>query len=119
EVARHRELLLVPLHGDLPSQEQDRALSPGRQRKVILSTNVAETSVTVPGVAAVVDSGLSRVAAHSPWSGLPSLTVAKISRASAAQRAGRAGRLGPGRAVRLYTRHDLDTRPEHHPPEIE
>src|SRR5581483_8120838 len=62
---------------------------------------------------------LARIAGHSPWSGLPSLTVAKISRASATQRAGRAGRLGPGRALRLYTRHDFDSRPDHHPPEIE
>jgi len=119
EVAQHRDLLLLPLHGDLPAEDQDRALAPARQRKVILSTNVAETSVTVPGVTAVVDGGLARIASHSPWSGLPSLNVGKISRASAAQRAGRAGRLGPGRAVRLYTRHDLDSRPEHHPPEIE
>jgi ATP-dependent helicase HrpB len=119
ELARHRDLLLLPLHGDLPADEQDRALTPARQRKVILATNVAETSITVPGVTAVIDSGLARIAAHSPWSGLPSLTVAKISRASAVQRAGRAGRLGPGRALRLYTRHDFEGRPEHHPPEIE
>ncbi|HEY6911332.1 MAG TPA: ATP-dependent helicase HrpB [Myxococcales bacterium] len=119
ELARHRDLLLLPLHGDLPADEQDRALAPANRRKVILATNVAETSVTVPGVTAVVDSGLARIAAHSPWSGLPSLTVAKISRASAVQRAGRAGRLGPGRALRLYTRHDFEARPEHHPPEIE
>ena len=119
DLARHRDLLVVPLHGDLPSKDQDRALLPARKRKVILSTNVAETSVTVPGVSAVVDSGLARIAAHSPWSGLASLSVAKISRASAAQRAGRAGRLGPGRAIRLYTRHDHDSRPEHHAPEIE
>src|SRR5207244_364817 len=116
EIARHRDLLLLPLHGDLAAEEQDRALQPARQRKVILSTNVAETSVTVPGVTAVIDSGLARIASHSPWTGLPMLSVAKISRASAAQRAGRAGRLGPGRALRLYTRHDLDLRPEHHPP---
>jgi ATP-dependent helicase HrpB len=118
-IARHRDLLLLPLHGDLPPAEQDRALAPARQRKVILSTNLAETSITVPGVTTVVDSGLARIAGHSTWSGLPSLNVAKISRASAAQRAGRAGRLGPGRAVRLYTRHDFESRPEHHPPEIE
>ncbi len=119
ELARHRGLLIVPLHGDLPPADQDLALAPARQRKLILSTNVAETSVTVPGVNAVIDSGLARIAGHSPWSGLPSLTVAKISRASAAQRAGRAGRLGPGRALRLYTRHDFESRPEHHLPEIE
>ncbi|HTO98490.1 MAG TPA: ATP-dependent helicase HrpB [Myxococcales bacterium] len=119
ELAGHRKLLIVPLHGDLPAADQDLALAPAAGRKLILSTNVAETSVTVPGVSAVIDSGLVRLAAHSPWSGLPSLTVAKISRASAAQRAGRAGRLGPGKALRLYTRHDFEARPEHHPPEIE
>src|SRR5207302_935061 len=110
ELARHRDLLLTPLHGDLSAAEQDRALAAGSRRKVILSTNVAETSVTVPGVTSVVDSGLARIASHSPWSGLPTLNVARISRASAAQRAGRAGRLGPGRVLRLYTRHDLDAR---------
>jgi len=119
ELAAARELSLVPLHGDLPAEDQDRALTPGRRRKVILSTNVAETSVTVPGVTAVIDSGLARIAGHSPWSGLPSLQVAKISRASAVQRAGRAGRTGPGRALRLYTKQDFDSRPEHHAPEIE
>jgi len=119
ELARNRDLLLTPLHGDLSAAEQDRALAPASRRKVILSTNVAETSVTVPGVTAVVDSGLARIASHSPWSGLPMLNVARISRASAVQRAGRAGRLGPGRTLRLYTRHDFDSRPEHHAPEIE
>src|SRR6267378_4236795 len=79
ELAAHRLLIVLPLHGDLPAEEQDRALAPASRRKIILSTNVAETSVTVPGVTAVVDSGLARIAAHSPWSGLPSLQVAKIS----------------------------------------
>ncbi len=109
---------VLPLHGDLPPDEQDRAVRPGPRRKVILSTNVAETSVTIEGVAAVVDSGLARVASHSPWSGLPKLEVRKVSRASAAQRAGRAGRTRPGRALRLYTRHDHDARPEFDLPEI-
>ncbi|HYR18290.1 MAG TPA: ATP-dependent helicase HrpB [Myxococcales bacterium] len=118
ELAAHRLLIVLPLHGDLPAEEQDRALAPASRRKIILSTNVAETSVTVPGVTAVVDSGLARIAAHSPWSGLPSLQVAKISRASAAQRAGRAGRTAPGRALRLYTRADHDGRPEHLSPEV-
>src|SRR5262249_51955172 len=117
--ALQRDLLLLPLHGDLSGEEQDRALQPASRRKVILSTNVAETSVTVPGVTAVVDSGRARCAGHSPWSGLPSLGVGKISRASAVQRAGRSGRTGPGRALRLYTKHDFEARPDHHPPEIE
>lgn len=109
---------VLPLHGDLPPDEQDRAVRPGPRRKIILSTNVAETSVTIEGVVAVVDSGLARVASHSPWSGLPTLELRKISRASAAQRAGRAGRTRPGRALRLYTRHDHDARPEYDVPEV-
>jgi ATP-dependent RNA helicase HrpB len=109
---------VVMLHGDLAPEEQDRAIRPGARRKVILSTNVAETSVTIEGVVAVVDSGLHRLASHSPWSGLPTLKVAKISRASATQRAGRAGRLRPGRCLRLYTKHDFDLRPAHDPPEV-
>ena len=117
-IAREAELLLVPLHGDLPAAEQDRAIRPAAQRKVILSTNVAESSVTIEGVVAVIDGGLSRVAAHAPWSGLPTLRVEKISRASAAQRAGRAGRLRPGRCLRLYTKADHDARPEHDVAEI-
>lgn len=116
--ARQAGLDLLPLHGDLPPEEQDRAVRPGPRRKVILSTNVAETSVTIEGVAAVVDSGLARLASHSPWSGLPRLEVRPVSRASAAQRAGRAGRLRPGRALRLYTRHDHDSRPEFDLPEV-
>ncbi len=117
-LAAREDLEVLPLHGDLPPEEQERAIRPGPRRKVILSTNVAESSVTVEGVAAVVDSGLARVASHSPWSGLPALQVRKVSRASAAQRAGRAGRLRPGRCLRLYTRHDHDGRPEHDPPEV-
>jgi len=109
---------LRPLHGDLPPDEQDRAVRPGPRRKVILSTNVAETSVTIEGVVAVIDSGLARVASHSPWSGLPTLEVRKVSRASAAQRAGRAGRTRAGRALRLYTRHDHDARPQFDVPEV-
>ncbi len=113
-----RGLAVLPLHGDLPPAEQDRAVRPAGARKVVLATNVAETSITIDGVTAVVDSGLHRLAAHSPWSGLPTLTTAPISRASAAQRAGRAGRTGPGRCLRLYTRHDHDTRPAFDAPEV-
>jgi ATP-dependent helicase HrpB len=109
---------VVMLHGDLKPEDQDRAVAPGPRRKVILSTNVAETSITVEGVVAVIDSGLARVASFSPWSGVPTLKVQRISRASATQRAGRAGRLRPGRCVRLYTQHDHDTRPMQDAPEI-
>ena len=92
--------------------------SPSAQRKVILSTNVAESSVTIEGVTAVIDSGLARIAGHSPWSGLPTLKVARISQASANQRAGRAGRTAPGRAIRLYPLEDFVRRPAHDAPEI-
>ncbi len=124
EIRRAQESLagvdaeLTILHGDLPPNEQDRAIRSSSRRKIILSTNVAESSVTVPGVVAVIDSGLARQARVSPWSGLPSLVVDRISRASAKQRAGRAGRVRAGRCIRLYTKHDHDTRDEHDAPEI-
>jgi ATP-dependent helicase HrpB len=117
-LAQRADLTIVPLHGDLSAAEQDRAVSPAKKRKVILSTNVAETSVTIEGVAAVVDSGLARIAGHSAWSGLPTLKVGRVSKASTIQRAGRAGRVRAGRCVRLYTRHDFETRPDHDVPEI-
>lgn len=118
-LAGDNDLLVVPLHGQLPAEAQDAAVRPAQKHKIILSTNVAETSVTIEGVAAVVDSGLARVASHSPWSGLPKLEVARVSRASATQRAGRAGRTRAGRASRLYTARDFAARPEHDAPEIQ
>jgi ATP-dependent helicase HrpB len=111
-------LLVVPLHGDLTPEEQDRAVARAERRKVILSTNVAESSVTIEGVTAVIDSGLARVAADSPWTGLPSLDVKRISQASATQRAGRAGRTAPGRVIRLYTAEDFHRRATADAPEI-
>ncbi len=118
KIAAEAGLLVVPLHGELSPQEQDAAIRPGPGRKIILSTNVAESSVTIEGVAAVIDSGLTRVASQAPWSGLPRLRVEKASRASATQRAGRAGRMRAGRCLRLYTRPDFEARPEHDTPEI-
>jgi ATP-dependent helicase HrpB len=112
-------LRVLPLHGELPSAQQDEAVRPAPGvRKLILSTNVAETSVTIEGVAAVIDSGLARVAGHSPWSGLPVLKVSRVSRASAVQRAGRAGRTRVGRCLRLYTAQDFNARPEYETPEV-
>jgi len=111
-------LLVLPLYGDLLPTEQDRAVMPADRRKVILSTNVAESSITVEGVTAVIDSGLARVAVDSPWTGVPSLNVQRISQASATQRAGRAGRTAPGRVIRLYTAEDFHRRPVADPPEI-
>jgi ATP-dependent helicase HrpB len=119
ELAAAKDLLIAPLHGDLGIDDQDLAVRPASRRKVILATNVAETSVTIEGVTAVVDSGLARIARHSPWSGLPSLQIEPVSRASCAQRAGRAGRTRPGRVLRLYTKHDHDTRRAYDLSEIE
>lgn len=113
-----QDLTLLPLHGELSAEEQDRAVRRAQGRKVIFSTNVAETSVTIDGVVAVIDSGLARVAGYSPWSGLPSLSLQKISQASAIQRAGRAGRTRPGTCIRLYSLQDFQTRPAFDPPEV-
>lgn len=118
-LARERDIAIATLHGNATSLEQDAALRKGSRRKIVLSTNVAESSLTIEGVRIVVDSGLARMAAHSPWSGLPSLELSKISRASATQRAGRAGRTAPGLVVRLYSKLDLDRRPEFDTPEIQ
>jgi len=116
--ARQTGLTILPLHGDLSPAEQDRALSPSTDRKLVLATNVAESSVTVEGVTAVIDSGLARIAAYSPWTGLPTLQIGRISKASAIQRAGRAGRNAPGQVIRLYSEEDYFLRPQHDTPEI-
>ena len=117
-IARKHGMLVLPLHGGLSPAEQDRAVAPTPEQKLILATNVAESSITVEGVNAVIDSGLARVARYSHWSGLPTLQVARVSKASAKQRAGRAGRTGPGRVLRLYTEEDYLRRAEHESPEI-
>lgn len=109
---------VLPLHGELPPDEQDRAVLPGPRRKVIVATNVAETSLTIPGVRAVVDSGLARVARFDPQRGIDTLMIEPVSRASAEQRAGRAGRTGPGRCLRLWSRTDHESRPLRDTPEI-
>ncbi len=119
ETARSQDLEVLPLHGDLPPEEQDRAVKRGTKRKVILATNVAETSLTIDGVVAVIDSGLERAASFSPWSGVGELVTSPICQASAIQRAGRAGRTRAGRAIRLYTKHDFDQRPAFLKPEIQ
>jgi ATP-dependent helicase HrpB len=117
-LARSSNRLLLPLHGDLSPFEQDRAVAPATQQKVILSTNVAESSITIDGVTAVLDSGLARIAAYSPWTGLPTLSIGRVSKASARQRAGRAARTAPGRVIRLYSQMDYQARADHETPEI-
>ncbi len=115
---REQRLALHALHGDLSKEEQEAAVTPGPTRKVILSTNVAESSLTIPGVRIVVDSGLHRQASASSWSGMPALRTKAISKASAIQRGGRAARTGPGLCVRLYSQGDYDHRPSEETPEV-
>jgi ATP-dependent RNA helicase HrpB len=97
---------VVPLHGSLPSDEQDRAIDPSPVRRVILSTNIAETSLTVPGVTAVIDAGLQKIARYDPDRGIDSLELERISAQSAEQRAGRAGRVAAGHVRRLWSEAD-------------
>ena len=113
-----RGFALLPLHGELPVEQQDRAVARCAERKIIVSTNVAETSLTIDGVTAVVDSGLARVARFDPHRGINTLLVEKISAASADQRAGRAGRTAPGVAVRLWTESEHGRRPAQELPEV-
>jgi ATP-dependent helicase HrpB len=94
---------VLPLHGEMPPAEQDRALNPSARRKVVLATSIAETSLTVPGVRIVVDGGFRRAPRLDPATGLSRLATVRISRAAAEQRAGRAGRTAPGVAVRLWS----------------
>ena len=109
---------ILPLYGELPPEEQDRAVKPSPGRKVIVATNVAETSLSIPGVRAVVDAGLARIARFDPHRGIDTLLVEPVSQASAEQRAGRAGRTGPGRCIRLWSQTDHEARPLREVPEI-
>ena len=109
---------VVILHGELPPEQQDRALEETGGRKIILATNVAETSLTIPGVGAVIDSGLVRQMRVSSATGLPRLELIPISQASADQRAGRAGRTGPGVCFRLWDESSHQHRPAADLPEI-
>lgn len=96
-------LSLHPLYGDLPFEEQERAILPSKdKRKIVLATNIAETSLTIEGVSVVIDSGLTRMLRYDPATGMNRLVTVPVSRASAEQRKGRAGRLGPGVCYRLY-----------------
>lgn len=110
--------VILPLHGDLPREEQALVFAATEKPKIILATNVAETSLTIPGVHTVIDSGLHREASYSWWSGVPSLKTRPISKAAAIQRTGRAGRMSPGQCLRLYTESDLGGRSEFTTPEI-
>ena len=113
------QVACIPLHGELEPQEQDRAFAPNSLRKVIVSTNVAETSITIDGIRHVVDSGVARVARYDAERGIGTLLLEPISRASADQRKGRAGRTAPGTCHRLWTVVGHKSREERNTPEIQ
>ena len=119
----HKELadraLILPLFGRLQGGEQRRIFRSSPQRKIIVATNVAETSITVPGIECVVDTGLARIAHYNVRAGTTHLPVARIAKASCDQRAGRCGRVGPGRCIRLYSEEDYLSRDEFTLPEIQ
>ncbi len=112
-----RDIEIIPLHSTLPKKEQNRAFT-GNNRKILLSTNIAETSLTIPNITGVVDTGTERRASFAPWSGMPLLQLEKISKASATQRAGRAGRVQNGLVFRTYHLNDFNQRSHFTPPEV-
>jgi ATP-dependent helicase HrpB len=122
EAIRHcpesKGFILLPLHGELPPQAQDAAVARYPQPKVVVSTNVAETSLTIDGVRLVLDSGLARIPRYDPYRGINTLFIEKISQAAADQRAGRAGRTAPGKCVRLWTQREHADRPAQELPEV-
>ena len=113
---RHTEVL--PLYARLSARDQDRVFNPGPQRRIVLATNVAETSLTVPRIHNVVDPGLARIKRYSPRGKLDRLHVEPISQASADQRKGRCGRIAPGTCYRLYSEAEFESRPPYTDPEI-
>jgi ATP-dependent helicase HrpB len=110
--------ILLPLHGELPPNEQDAAVARYDKRKVVVATNVAETSLTIDGVRCVIDSGLARIPRYDPYRGINTLLIEKISQAAADQRAGRAGRTAPGICMRLWSREEHGHRLKQELPEV-
>jgi ATP-dependent helicase HrpB len=112
------QFVVFPLHGELAAVDQDAAMARYDRRKIVVATNVAETSLTIEGVRLVIDSGLARIPRYDPHRGINTLLVEKISRAAADQRAGRAGRTAPGHCLRLWTAHEQRMRPAQEPSEV-
>ncbi len=112
------DILISPLYGELSKADQERAIAPCEKRKIVLTTNIAETSLTIEGIRIVIDSGLERVIRFDPQSGMQRLVTQKISRASADQRAGRAGRLSSGKCYRLWSEQAHHSLSPHRDPEI-
>lgn len=109
---------ILGLYSRLSWEQQSKIFQRGNRRRIVLATNVAETSITVPGIRAVIDSGLARVSRYSPRNRLQRLPIEPVSRASADQRKGRCGRLGPGVCVRLYSEEEFEARPAFTEPEV-
>jgi ATP-dependent helicase HrpB len=122
EAIRHtseaKGFILLPLHGELPPRDQDAAVARYEKRKVVVATNVAETSLTIDGVRLVIDSGLARIARYDSNRGLNTLLIERISQSSSDQRAGRAGRTAPGVCMRLWSREEHGHRPVQELPEV-
>ena len=118
-LAKRESLAVLPLYGDLDPLAQDQVLQPNHQRKVVLSTNVAETSVTIEGVTTVIDTGQARIMQFDPQLGLDRLELVPISKASSDQRAGRAGRMEPGVCIRLWNQSSHRHRSDQEKPEIQ
>ena len=117
-LAQQSQMEILPMHGELSPEEQDRVLTSGPRRRIVLATNVAETSLTIPGVTTVIDTGLVRVMQFDAERGVDQLQLQKVSRASADQRTGRAGRVREGQSLRLWTERDQQSLPERDRPEI-
>lgn len=115
---RGRTTEILPLYARLSTEQQNRIFQPHKNRHIILATNVAESSITVPGIRAVVDTGTARISRYAPRSKVQRLPIESISQASANQRSGRCGRIGPGTCIRLYSKEDFDGRAEFTTPEI-
>jgi ATP-dependent RNA helicase HrpB len=113
-----RGYLVLPLHGEISPRDQDAAVARYDQPKVVVATNVAETSITIDGVRLVIDSGLARIPRYDANRGINTLLIERISQASSDQRAGRAGRTAPGRCMRLWSRQEHDERAPQELPEI-
>ena len=122
EAIRHtseaKGFILLPLHGELPPKDQDAAVARYEKRKVVVATNVAETSLTIDGVRLVIDSGLARIPRYDSNRGINTLLIERISQSSSDQRAGRAGRTAPGVCMRLWSREEHAHRPVQELPEV-
>src|SRR5262249_52246124 len=112
------DLVILQLYGDMPLEQQQAVLAPSSRHKIVLATNVAQTSLTIEGVTGVVDSGVARVLRRDPNLGINRLEIERISQASADQRAGRAGRTAPGICIRLWSAAQHRHLAEHDEPEI-